>query len=476
MKVRVTLSAPGYKTMHLKSDPSDHVAPGHFKASTPPTVSGVAQVDQPLTASPGTWTPAGSLSYQWLVDGKPVHGATGTGYTPKPADLHQTIAIQVTVKERGYDDAVATSVPTADVAPGNFLNSEPPTISGTAQVGVPLTGHKGVWSPKATIAYQWLVDSQVVPDATRRTFTPRPQDAGGQVSLVVTASRDGYLTSSVVSAATAETLPGVIESRKNPVVSGHAVVGRKLRTTDGSWSITPDEFGYQWYAGHHKIHGATSSTYVVTADEAGHRIHVVVTAKHQGYTSLSASSGSTDRVVFGRVAFDKPTIRGHAVVGRTLRAHLTSVEPGAAKAHYRWYRDSEPIRGARDATYAVQEADLGHRIHVVVTLDADDWVSRTRRSEATGDVRTTPHLHAHTSLRSGRVFLRLLVSAPGMSAPNGSVRVWRGSVVVGRFQVVDGHGSKLLAKLRHGKHELTVVYRGGPLEQVTRTTVTVTVS
>jgi surface antigen len=174
LKVRVTLSAPGYKTMRVRSEKTEHVVPGHFKASTPPTVSGVPQVDQPLTASPGSWTPAGSLSYQWLVDGKPVHDATGTSYTPTPADLHKSVAIQVTVKQRGYDDAVATSVPTANVAPGNFLNSEPPTIEGTAQVGVPLTGHKGVWSPKATITYQWLVDDQVVPDADSRTFTPRP--------------------------------------------------------------------------------------------------------------------------------------------------------------------------------------------------------------------------------------------------------------------------------------------------------------
>ncbi len=56
------------------------------------------------------------------------------------------------------------------------------------------------------------------------------------------------------------------------------------------------------------------------------------------------------------------------------------------------------------------------------------------------------------------------------------MRVRRGSVVVGRFQVVDGRGSKLLAKMRHGKHDLTVVYRGGPLgDRSARKTVTVTV-
>jgi len=120
-----------------------------------------------------------------------------------------------------------------------------------------------------------------------------------------------------------------------------------LSTTEGSWSITPDGFDYQWYAGHHAIDGATHATYVVSPAEAGHKIHVVVTAKHEGYTSLRAGSATTDRVVFGRISFAKPTLRGHAVVGRTLTARLESLQPKAATPHYAWYRDSDPIHGSR---------------------------------------------------------------------------------------------------------------------------------
>jgi hypothetical protein len=151
------------------------------------------------------------------------------------------------------------------------------------------------------------------------------------------------------------------------------------------------------------------------------------------------------------------------------------VEPGSAKRHYRWYRDSAPIAGATSPTYDVTAADLGHRIHVVVSMDADHWVSRSKRSPATDAVRTKPQLHAHTSMRSGRVFLRLDVTSPGVSSPHGAVRVLRGSVVLGRFHVTDGHGSKLLAHMRHGTRQLTIVYHGGPLESVGRKTVTVTV-
>ena len=64
------------------------------------------------------------------------------------------------------------------MAPGTFLNTAAPTISGTARVGVPLTATTGRWSPHATTRFQWLVDGQPIPDATEKTFTPNAQDVG----------------------------------------------------------------------------------------------------------------------------------------------------------------------------------------------------------------------------------------------------------------------------------------------------------
>ena len=476
LTVRVTLSAPGYRTMRVTSDPTANVAPGQFTATKPPSVSGVAQVDKPLTADAGSWNPPGRISYQWLADGKPIAGATGTAYTPTPDDLRKSIAIQVTVTQRGYDPAVATSVATQSVAPGTFLNTRAPSIEGTAQVGVPLTAEKGAWTPRATISYQWVVDGEPVPGATAQTFTPHPQDVGKPVTVEVTATRAGYLAASVSSGASAATLPGIIRNHEAPALSGRAVVGHTLRTTNGAWSITPDRYRYQWYAGHTPIDGATDSTYVVGAATAGQRVHVVVTAVSAGYTSQSSRSHLTDQVVYGRVSFDQPTIRGHAVVGRTLTALLHSVQPSTAKPQYRWYRGGVRIRGARAASYVVQPADLGHRVYVVVTMHAANWTSRTRQSDSVTDIKTRPTLHVRTSLRSGRVFLRLGVSAPGLVDPDGLARVWRGDHVVGRMSVVDGHAGHLLARMPRGKHTLRVVYRGGSLETLGRKSVQVTVS
>jgi hypothetical protein len=123
----------------------------------------------------------------------------------------------------------------------------------------------------------------------------------------------------------------------------------------------------------------------------------------------------------------------------------------------------------------VQTRDLGHHLHVVVTMRAQNWLPRDRRSAGVTEVRTAPRLHVHTSLRHGRVFLRLLVRESGLTAPDGSARVRLGHHRVGAFTVTDGRGSRLLAPMRHGQRTLTIVYRGGPQETVGRTTVTVTV-
>ncbi|MBO0843864.1 MAG: CHAP domain-containing protein [Nocardioides sp.] len=475
LRLRVIASAPGYRTLRVLSAPTNAVIPGEIVDRTPPSISGVAQVGQPLTAHPGTWAPAGQVAYQWLADGKPITGATVSSYTPTPNDLHKQISVKVTVSLKGYDDAVARSTPTTAVARGTLLNSVAPSVTGTPRVGVELTAHPGTFTPTATIAYQWKVDGTKVAGATRRTFTPRPQDLGKKVAVKVIASRPGYVTADVSSPPTAVVARGVIHNTALPKISGEAVDGERLTTTSGSWSITPTTLRYQWYAGNTAIAGATGSSYVVTAGKAGQRIHVVVTAKHAGYTAASASSAPTDRVVLGTVAFDQPTISGTAVVGRTLEAHVTGVVPKDATRHYRWYRDDQPIHAARDKTYVVRARDVGHRLHVVVTMTAHHWVTHARRSLAVGDVRSTPKLDPTTSMRRSRVLLDLTVTAPGLPSPSGHARVSVGKRFLGRVAVTNGHGSRLLRRMVRGTHTLKIVYRGyEQVSTVTRIPVNVT--
>ena len=67
--------------------------------TSPPVVSGNAEIESTLTCSPGTWTDlqsANSLSYQWLRSGTAIPGQTGTTYKTTAQDADKIIQCGVT--------------------------------------------------------------------------------------------------------------------------------------------------------------------------------------------------------------------------------------------------------------------------------------------------------------------------------------------------------------------------------------------
>jgi hypothetical protein len=98
-------------------------APSSQPANTsPPTISGVAQVGQTLTASPGSWTGAQPLTYayQWQrcdasgASCNPISGATQATYTIVNHDVDSTLVVVVTASNSS-GSATASSAPTAVV-------------------------------------------------------------------------------------------------------------------------------------------------------------------------------------------------------------------------------------------------------------------------------------------------------------------------------------------------------------------------
>ena len=74
-----------------------------------------------------------------------------------------------------------------------------------------------------------------------------------------------------------------------PQVTGTAVVGQTLNTTNGTWTNSPTSYTYQWYRGATLISGATNSTYVLVSADAGQNIKCTVAATN---TAGSASADS----------------------------------------------------------------------------------------------------------------------------------------------------------------------------------------
>jgi hypothetical protein len=131
-----------------------------------PKISGTPRAGQTLTATTGSWTAAGKVtySYQWArCDAKgqkcaPITGAVSSRYTLTSADVGHMLIVQVKAQNAsgyGFANSAPTTVVGAAKAPSSTAR---PTISGTARAGQTLTAATGSWAvsgAKPTYYFQW---------------------------------------------------------------------------------------------------------------------------------------------------------------------------------------------------------------------------------------------------------------------------------------------------------------------------------
>jgi len=177
-----------------------------------------------------------------------------------------------------------------------------------------------------------------------------------------------------------------------PLVSGTPALGETLSASTGTWTPTGLSFTYQWLRGGAPIAGATAKTYTPTTADVGRQLSVRVTAGNG--SSLSATSAPTAVVtqpasvtVLEQLRTAQPTIKGRARVGKTLTARPGAWGPGTVTFAYQWYRGDQPVKGARAATYKVTRKDRGKTLHVVVTGSEPGFVTVTRTSPSTKQVK-----------------------------------------------------------------------------------------
>jgi hypothetical protein len=140
-------------------------APGPL-ATAAPSVSGSLQQGMKLTASPGTWSAGGALTYafQWYrcdANGahcSSIHGATKSTYTQVVADVGHTLGLTVrTTDSTGTTPAYAAVAGIVAAAGAPLVASAQPKLHGTAAAGATLTVEPVTWAgtPSST-TYAWL--------------------------------------------------------------------------------------------------------------------------------------------------------------------------------------------------------------------------------------------------------------------------------------------------------------------------------
>ena len=134
------------------------------RRSAPPTASGA----RPTSSSTTSGSPTATRS----------RVPPRRSFRPTAAQLGKRLRAKVIATKSGSHTGSATSPPTDSVAHGVFAMTAGPVISGTPQVGVPLSAGNGTWSPAGTYTYHWYAGSTLIPDASTSTYTPTAAELG----------------------------------------------------------------------------------------------------------------------------------------------------------------------------------------------------------------------------------------------------------------------------------------------------------
>ena len=217
--------------------------------------------------------------------------------------------------------------------------------------------------------------------ATSSSYVLTSNDVGDTLRVVVTATSGGGSTPAT-SARTAviQVIPAPANTTP-PAISGTTTLGQTLSAAKGSWTGTPTSYSYQWRdcdtsgANCTNISGATSGSYVLTSNDVGGTLRVVVTATSGG-GSTPATSAQT-AVIQGLPAAPTnttlPSISGTTTQGQTLTGAKGSWTGTPTSYSYQW-RDCDTsganctnISGATSSTYTVTSNEVGDTLRVVVS-------------------------------------------------------------------------------------------------------------
>ncbi|PPF35142.1 hypothetical protein C5C10_08050 [Rathayibacter sp. AY1A3] len=309
--------------------------------------------------------------------------ATARSFTFTHLAAGATYTMSVSAINAGGDSGAASTVVRIG---GTALTAATPTVTGTAAVGSTLTASAGTWGPSpVALAYQWRANGTAISGATGTTYRPVAADAGRVITVAVTGSKSGYVSTTRVSSRTAAVTGGAITAA-TPTIGGTAKVGSTLTAKPGTWGPSPVALAYQWKANGTALSGATSATYTPTGATLGKTITVTVTGSKSGFTAVTKTSAKTSAVVAGTLSAATPAITGTAKVGSTLTAKPGTWGPSPVALTYQWKANGTAISGATSATYKPTSATVGKKITVTVTGKKADYTTATRTSAATAAV------------------------------------------------------------------------------------------
>jgi Regulator of Chromosome Condensation (RCC1) repeat protein len=254
-------------------------------------------------------------------------GYGGNGRTTTPGDVAAVTSIAA-----GYDHTVVAMAGTPPPAPAAFATGATATVSGTARVGQQLTADAGAIDPAAdSVTYQWLADDVAIDGATQRTFILTAAQRGTRVSVRVTGSKAGYVSTSDTSGPTDEVSTDLVPDLDLTVAQQSLRRGQSTvlswtsaeattvtasgdwtgdRTSTGTVAVRPTRVGRTTYRLSATNENGTTTTSVV--------VQVSRQAKRLGATASGGLRRPGARVAVSASGFDAYEVYTIRIGGRTV--------------------------------------------------------------------------------------------------------------------------------------------------------------
>jgi len=389
-----------YGTVTVVSGGS-HLVMLPYDAEVAMAFAGLPSVAQTATVVGTSYTVAATsnhptttkLEYQWFRGGLPIFGARTATYTSSAGDIGAQLAVRVVIRdlEGGASVGAAVNAGSGVVTAGAAAtNTGLPSISPSTgtRVGTTLLASPGTWSrPGSYFTYQWRLLGSNIPDATGPSYVVRAPDGLLPISVLVTAHKAGFASSS--GALSAQVTPAKLAApttKTAPKVTSKAASGGKTlyTVTKGAWTPTVSgaDVVVQWSSdGTQFASGPNATTFLYdpAGPYAGTSIRAVVSASKPGYddgiVSIQVRKGTNATLSSGVVAnlttmslVDAST---PATVGDLLSANGGHVavagDPIYGTYKYQWQRGTANITGATSQTYKVTGSDVGANLRVIVT-------------------------------------------------------------------------------------------------------------
>jgi hypothetical protein len=439
----------------------------------PPSVSGDLTAGAELSADYGSWLNyITDWSVQWQrcdASGQQcqaVAGATSSSLRTRRADVGLTFRFSLTATNAlGSQTAMsAASAPLA--APTASVNTQPPTISGSAQVGQTLYANQGTWqeSSSATYDYTWQrCDGQGEScedidgaDSQGSAYAPTHADLGETIRVLVTATNAwGSIsaTSEPTGVVADSPPPPPLANQSSPYFSWWSwlAFGQRYDANIGTWNgdltlteqwqrcdpMTADPASGQIQCT--DIAGASGppsspwgTNYTPQAADVGYKLRLKETAT-TAEDSQTVYSDPTFGTVPASVFSNGGSYHGLAVSGQT-----TTADPGVISeatlpitTTYQFLRQNDDgttteLQDGDSASYTATDDDIGHAIsiHMVASVWRADHatVLETRTaSVVTAPVDPAPTNDTAPSISGDTTAGATLTAGPGSWHGGGGV-------------------------------------------------------